>query len=108
MVKAHGHDHVHVGVDDIGGVPTPAHANLHHGNVHRGIGERGKRNGHGDLEVAHRDTRALIHHLDVRLDLAVNPHEIGRVDRRSINTYALRDQLQMRAGGAPNAIAKRR
>ncbi len=64
-----------VRVDDVGGVPAAAEADLDDADVDRGVGERRERHGGDHLELAHRRASVrlglLIHQLDEGFDLAV-------------------------------------
>ena len=90
-------------VDDVGGVPPAAEADLDDGDVDRRVGERGERHGGDDLELAHPRAACRlglrVDELDERLDLAVGVDVLGWRDRRAVDGDALDGRLQVRAGG---------
>ncbi len=103
VVEADRGDHGDPGVDDVGGVPGAAHADLDHGDVHRRVGEG--RVGHAGehLEEGHRDRLALVDHPHVGLDVAVDLDEPLGGDRGAVQADPLGDALHVRAGVAAGA-----
>ncbi len=73
MIDADRGDHRDRGVDDVGGIPPPAHADLDHGDIDGRVGEGRERHRGQDFELAH--LRAigrlglLVHQFHERLDL---------------------------------------
>ena len=103
-------DHGDRCVDDVGGVPSAAHADLDDGDVDRRVGERRERHRGDDLELAHRRAACrfglLVDQLDERFDLAVGRDVLRRGDRLVVDRDALNGGLQMRAGGAAGAAVQ--
>ena len=96
VVQGDGGHHGHVGVDDVRRVPAAAHADLHDGDVDRGVREGGVRHGGEDLEEGQAVLLLGVHHLDVRLDVLVRLDEALGADRGAVQADALGDRLDVR------------
>ena len=103
MVDGDRRDHRHRAVGDVGVVPGPAHADLDHGDVHRGVGE--DREGHADehLEERQRSRLACVDQVQVGLDLLVGLDEPLGGQRHPVQADPLGDGGQVRAGEQPGA-----
>ena len=110
VVEVDGGDDGDGGIDDVGGVPRPAHADLHDRDVDRGVGERGIRDSDQHLEVGHRraavDDRAGVDHLDEGDHLVVGAEEPLRVDRPTADRDPLEHRVQVRRGEPPGVQAQ--
>jgi hypothetical protein len=88
------------GVDDVGGVPGAAHADLDDGDVDRGVGEGRVGHAHHDLEEAHRVVAGGVDHLHVGRDVVVGLDEALGAHRLAVEHDPLAHRLQVRAGEA--------
>lgn len=112
VVQADGRDDHHRGVDDVGGVPPAAEADLDDGDVDRRVGERRKRHRGDDLELAHARAAGrlglLVDEFDEGFQFAVRLDVEGRADRLAVDGDALHGRLQMRTGRATGPSVQRR
>ena len=106
VVERDGRDDGDPRVDDVGGVPRAAHADLDDGDVDRRVGEEGVGHADHDLEEAHRDVAARVDHLHVRRDVVVGLDEALGAHRLAVQDDPLPDRLQVRAGEAADAQAE--
>jgi hypothetical protein len=104
VVEAHGTDHAHAAIDDVGGVPGATHAHFDDVDVDRRIDEGCERK-HGEhFERRHRRAALAdalrINHFEVRGNVVVDLNETFGADGLAIQDDALTQRLQMRAGEA--------
>ena len=93
-------------VDDVGGVPAAAHADLDDADVDGRVGERAE--GHRRQQLEERDALGglRIDELDVRDDLVVGLDEDLGGHRLAVDADALGHRLQVRRGVATGAQAE--
>ena len=112
VVDTDGGDHRDRGVDDVGGVPPPAHAALDDRDVDGRIGECGECHRGENLELTHGraavSLRLGIHHLHEWLYLTVGFDVARGADRYIVNGDPLNRRLQVRAGCASRPPVQRR
>jgi hypothetical protein len=98
MVDRDRRDHRDLGVDHVGRVPRPAHADLHDRHVHRGVGER--RVGHRgeDLEERQPHAELVVDEWQVGRHVVVRRDEPLLVDGLAVEGDALRHGVQVRTG----------
>jgi hypothetical protein len=100
VVEVDGSDDGHVPVDDVGGVPGAAHADLDDRHVHGRVREGGVRHAGQHLEEGEPVLLLGVDHLDVRPDVVVRLDEPLGGDRGAVEADALGDRLDVR-GGVP-------
>ena len=98
------------GVDDVRGVPAPAHADLDDGGVDRVVGEGRVCHDREHLEEGQARAAllraALVHHADVGLDVLPGAHEALARDRVAFQGDALAHVEQVRAREAASLHAE--
>ena len=110
VIKTDRADDGHVGLHHIGRIPCAAHADFHHGDIDRSVGEGSVGHGREDLELAHLRAALFgglgVNHFHVGLNLAPDAHVVAWMDGLAIYGDALGNQLQMRTGGAATATTE--
>ena len=88
-------DHGNVGVYDAGGIPAPAHADLHDRHIERYSREDGECQGRRDFEVGDSAPRTAFIFRDEPCNVGDGLGEFLRADRRAVDREALFDPVQV-------------
>ncbi|CAB4707048.1 unannotated protein [freshwater metagenome] len=90
-------------VDDVGGVPRAAHADLDDGRIDGGVGEGREGHRHDRLEEGDRVRLVVVDQREERRHVVERTHEAFVAERLAVHADALGHPLDVRAGEAAGA-----